>query len=368
MHGRPIPSLAAIEFRGAGDAERRIAGVAAAARVVRELAEAGYAQAWLQLPSGEALDPTATADIDRLSGRMQVVVGDPPTGLEVHSLPGDRLIPAPAIPAFLAGDPFATDSVVPLDRYGAVLILCRTGKDGDGPVSRWLNRPVSRAISGVLLRFSAVRPGHATVVTALLAVVMFGSLLGGGHAGLIAGGLLFQAASIVDGVDGEIARATFRTTRVGAALDTAIDAATNWLFILGVGINLDLSGRVTAAPLTVWSLGLLVIGLAIIGWRSFRAGGPFTFDLLKHDYRERFSGPFMPRLMEFLTVVSSRDFFALLFAVLIVTGIPMGVLYVFCTAVTIWICFVVASPLLQGKNDLTADRALTAGERIDPVT
>jgi len=48
------------------------------------------------------------------------------------------------------------------------------------------------------------------------------------------GALLFQAASMFDGVDGEIARATYRTSRSGAALDSAIDAATNFAAMLGI--------------------------------------------------------------------------------------------------------------------------------------
>jgi CDP-L-myo-inositol myo-inositolphosphotransferase len=58
--------------------------------------------------------------------------------------------------------------------------------------------------------------------------------------GLIAGGLLFMPL-VFDGVDGEIARATFRSSPAGAALDTGVDMATNLAFMLGVTINLGLS-------------------------------------------------------------------------------------------------------------------------------
>ena len=67
---------------------------------------------------------------------------------------------------------------------------------------------------------------------------MFWGMLAGGKAGLILGAILFQAASVIDGVDGEMARATFRATDLGATLDSAVDMATNFLFVLGLTIHL----------------------------------------------------------------------------------------------------------------------------------
>ena len=69
--------------------------------------------------------------------------------------------------------------------------------------------------------------------TRLLALAMLPVLLLGGETGLILGGILFQAASVLDGVDGEMARATFRTSPSGATLDSAVDIATNLLFVAG---------------------------------------------------------------------------------------------------------------------------------------
>ena len=134
-------------------------------------------------------------------------------------------------------------------------LIAATGKPGDGIVARLINRPISQAISGQLLRWPQIRPIHATSVTALLALAMAVCLLTGGQAGLIAGTLLFQAASIIDGVDGEIARATFRSSRRGAMLDSLVDAAANIGFIGGVVINLWIAGRYQVA----------MTGLA--GWR-----------------------------------------------------------------------------------------------------
>jgi CDP-L-myo-inositol myo-inositolphosphotransferase len=335
-----IPAKRAIvRFERAGEAGRRVAGIAAAARIVRDLAKAGVAEAWLALPPGDRLDAAAMADLDRLAGTIEVRLGEGglPDGVEAEAalicLDGDRLVPS------------------------ATAILKQTGKAGDGPVSRTLNRPISRFISGLLLHLPRVRPIHATVGTALLAAAMFGALLFGGTAGLIAGGLLFQAASIFDGVDGEIARATFRSSESGAMMDNVVDIATNLLFVLGVTVNLAASGDRLAPMLTAWGFALFLLGLAAVAWRASRSGSAFGFDVVKNHYRRRFPGHLVGLTIRFFIIVTSRDFFALLFALLILAGLPMGVLYLFAAAATIWILFVLGAIRIPAEATLAPKQA-----------
>jgi 1L-myo-inositol 1-phosphate cytidylyltransferase / CDP-L-myo-inositol myo-inositolphosphotransferase len=305
-------SGAAVAFERADEADLRVAGVAAAARIVRELAEGGARRIQLSVPGG-GLAAATMADIRRLA---------PKTAVEI------------------AGE--AVPGATPAPNLSTREILRRTAKASDGPVSRWLNRPISQRLSAVLLLVPAIRPIHASIGTALIAAAMFAALLFGGPEGLVAGGLLFHAASVFDGVDGEIARATFRTSRLGATLDSVIDMATNGCFILGVTINLSERSE-WAAPVGAWGFLLFLAGMAAITLSTAHQDKPFSMDLVKQRYRGRFPSPAGARMMRFLTIVSSRDFFALLFALLILAGIPMAVLYIFSTAATIWICFVVGA-------------------------
>ena len=113
-----------------------------------------------------------------------------------------------------------------------------TGKASDGLVSRWLNRPISRSISIVLLR-RAGRPADPRHIRHRPDRLWSCSLARSAAAsGLVGGALLFHVASVFDGVDGEIARATWRSSRAGAALDTIVDMATNVLFLVGIVTNL----------------------------------------------------------------------------------------------------------------------------------
>ena len=329
--------------RSAAEADRRVAGLPAAARVVRELAEAGFGRVMLLLPAGDALADATWREIGRLAGTTSVEVsaGEPPMG-DPFSV--TRLVPASTLRGRLSGASSDDDAgAIDLAARGAALAILRgTGKASDGPVSRWLNRPLSRLLSALLLCIPGIRPLHATVGTALIAALMFAMLVAGGSDGLVAGALLFQAASVFDGVDGEIARATFRSSAAGAILDTVIDVATNCLLILGLAINLFERGAEEAVPLAAWGFTLFVLGLALIARRT-RGSAHFSLDAVKYDYRSRFGGRLVPALIRIATIVSSRDFFALLFAILIVAGWPEAVLYLFAAAATVWILFVAAS-------------------------
>jgi 1L-myo-inositol 1-phosphate cytidylyltransferase / CDP-L-myo-inositol myo-inositolphosphotransferase len=293
----------------AGEADRRVAGVAAAARIARDLAGRGMTAITIAVPEGR-LAPETLDDLRRLC---------PGTAIGVTARRSETAMAAPA-----------------LDERA---ILRATAKPSDGPVSQHFNRPISRLISGQLLRYPVLRPVHATIGTAVLAVAMFVALIFGGATGLLAGGLLFHAASVFDGVDGEMARATFRTSRPGAFLDSVIDMATNVAFVVGATVNL--SARNPQA-LTVGGWGLLVflLGLGAVSATAARADRPFSMDLVKERYRSRFRGSAADRVTIFLTVVTSRDFFAFLFALLIIAGRPMAVLHIFATAATVWILFV----------------------------
>jgi hypothetical protein len=85
------------------------------------------------------------------------------------------------------------------------------GKDADGPVSRWLNRPLSTRLSMVL---APLRPAPDLVSLVAFTLGLAGAgLLAAGQG--LAGGLLVHASSVADGVDGEVARLSCGAGRGG---------------------------------------------------------------------------------------------------------------------------------------------------------
>jgi CDP-L-myo-inositol myo-inositolphosphotransferase len=112
-----------------------------------------------------------------------------------------------------------------------------SGKSQDGFVSRYLNRPISRVVSRLLLRFPTT-PNAWTLATFPIPVVASLVLSHGTYGSFVWGLVLFQIFSILDGCDGEIARAKFMESERGRRLDALFDVLSNILLVLGLGFGL----------------------------------------------------------------------------------------------------------------------------------
>jgi phosphatidylglycerophosphate synthase len=305
------PAVAA--FASARDADRRIAGVAAAARAVKAPVEAGAGEIRLRIGDGLPLARETLEDIERLRGRATVAIER-----------GEG--PAPLLPTGWE-------------------VVRATGKPSDGLVSRWLNRPISQRLTLLILAIPGVRPVHVTIVNAALAIIMFVVLLTGGHTGLLAGGILFQVASIIDGVDGEMARATFRASAAGATMDSVVDIATNLLFVAALTVNLALRDHDAIGWIGGWAVTLSIIGGMLIALRTRAGGGPLGFDLLKRaGAGARIRGP-VDLVYWAVQTLTGRDCFAFLFMALILAGLERTALSIYAGVGTLWLLYVLTTLL-----------------------
>ena len=112
-----------------------------------------------------------------------------------------------------------------------------TSKPQDGFIARFLNRPISRTISRRLLK-SSVTPNAWTWSILVLPIAGFVSLRRGDYLGFVSGAALFQIYSIVDGCDGEIARAKYLESDRGRRFDTLCDVLGSVVFAIGLGLGL----------------------------------------------------------------------------------------------------------------------------------
>lgn len=112
-----------------------------------------------------------------------------------------------------------------------------SGKSQDGFVSRHLNRPISRSITRLLLRLPATPNGWTWLIFPIpvVAALVLGQ---GSYSSFVWGLILFQVFSILDGCDGEIARAKFMESERGRQLDDLFDVLSNILLVLGLGVGL----------------------------------------------------------------------------------------------------------------------------------
>jgi len=100
----------------------------------------------------------------------------------------------------------------------------------DGPVSRTLNRPISRRISARV----APRP----VTPDQWSWVAFGAVTAGAAGFALGaprlGAVLVHAGSVLDGVDGEVARLQGTSSASGALLDLVLDRVSDVLVLAGL--------------------------------------------------------------------------------------------------------------------------------------
>lgn len=325
-----------------------VAGIPAAARALHRLVEAGAAEAGepvtVAVPGGWTPAAVTVAECARLAPGCKIEtstrVGEGSRAIDALALLSQESeVTGEQVDALLRRDHFREPGAArKMLAQAAREVIAATGKPSDGLVSRTLNRPVSQFCSRLLLTSPSVRPIHATLAAALVGVAMAVSLFLAGLPGLYAGAVLFQLASMIDGVDGEIARATFRSSKLGATLDTASDAATNFAFIGGVAFNLWQRGESPGAEAGFVGLACLVTGLTLLGARSMASGGPLSFDALKHEARARRS-----RIVQALGTLVSRDVYALLLALMILAGLAGIAMVIFALAAGIWLALVLAS-------------------------
>ena len=326
---RPRPI--AILFASEAAANYPMAGIPAAARMLRDAPE--HADVMVAVPGGWQPTERCLREAARLAPgvRWRAVDLSQVGEADWFALPDCDADGA----SWSADPPAAMD--LPQLRSEARKIIAATGKPGDGIVSRHLNRPISQAMTRVFLRWSGARPWHATLLAGLTGVAMAASLFFGGEPGLIAGAVLFQLASIIDGVDGETARATFRTSARGAMFDSVTDAVTNLSFVAGVSYNLYASGHEAAGTAGAIGFALLATGSVLLAIQSRRDGGDFTFDALKTRMRQRPS-----RLRQWLIWMTMRDFYALAACIAILAGGAEILLFVFAIVAAGWFAVVCA--------------------------
>jgi len=119
-------------------------------------------------------------------------------------------------------------------------LLRGMSKSFQGPVDALINwrfsMPITRALAQRSLRLT---PNQVTVTSILVGLAASVVLLRSSGYPLVAvAGLMFQLNSILDSVDGELARLRFQFSKLGQWLDNVSDDVVDNLFIVAVGVGL----------------------------------------------------------------------------------------------------------------------------------
>ena len=209
-------------------------------------------------------------------------------------------------------------------------------KPTDAFFARHINRPISLLMTRFFLRLG-ISPNPLSIICLAIGLVSGGLIAQGGYLHSLLGAFLFEFASVFDGCDGEIARLTFRTSKLGGFLDMVGDAVIFVLFFLCLPVGLYRSSH-RPIWLVLGVLALLSMGAFYLQLSAFMKKaklGNLVVGVVK-DIEQSAGWPgFTGRLDGLAAKVAfiyRRDFFSTVAFVIIGLGgaaVLMGLLAVF---------------------------------------
>jgi phosphatidylglycerophosphate synthase len=138
-------------------------------------------------------------------------------------------------------------------------LFTRSGRPGDGWFTRVFDRRISRLLTRALVP-TGIPPNLITACSVLIGIGSGFAFATGNAALAVVGAFAFLLSTILDGCDGEIARLTFRESRLGARLDLVGDNVVH-LFLFG-GIACGVYRGAPAGHVVVLGI-LLLVGVLV---------------------------------------------------------------------------------------------------------
>jgi phosphatidylglycerophosphate synthase len=207
-----------------------------------------------------------------------------------------------------------------------------------GWVARHINKKISFWITRNYLCHWPVTPNQVTIAAGLIGLLGCLLIATGSQMAIVLGFLLAQLQSILDGCDGELARARFQQTAIGEWLDTIVDDLLNLALVAAIGVGLSRHG---GTQNDIW-LGLgacaMLLTYNVIAYRELIKQGEggevikvrwwFARGASFKDLTSSSGG-----LFSFLNIIGKRDFFVFAWMVLAILDLlPVVLLYAFVVA------------------------------------
>jgi len=191
----------------------------------------------------------------------------------------------------------------------------------DGPIARYFNRPISTRISRRIAG-TRITPNQVSLGALGVGLVCAAFAAVGGFGWWLVTGLLVQLASILDGVDGEIARLKFQGSLKGEWVDTICDNVSYVVFLIGLTIG---AYRTGAPELFVWTGATAVVasflGLTNINLYLARERSSGSARSVKYGYQDETKEvTLLTRVLRVLHYVGKRDMFSVVILLLAIFG------------------------------------------------
>jgi phosphatidylglycerophosphate synthase len=230
-----------------------------------------------------------------------------------------------------------------------ISLLKSANKPQDGFVSRYINRPISRLVARQLLRFP-IRPDQFTFALLILPLMAAAFLSRGDYSSVVVGAAIFQLFSILDGCDGEIARAKYLDSPRGATIDNLCDNIGNILFLTGLSIGLyrhhdDASGQRYLLEGIVCAIVITLYELLLSRWQNQRSGTRFYLPSAYQRHRGMLEhsgiGVIGAERVGWVVQLTKRDLAIVIFLILAIAGLPQWIIH-------LWLAVSLGSLLLTG--------------------
>ncbi|HSD89930.1 MAG TPA: CDP-alcohol phosphatidyltransferase family protein [Kofleriaceae bacterium] len=248
-------------------------------------------------------------------------------------------------------------------RRAEKLLVWSLRKQAQGIAAYWINRHISLPVTRAICRTNII-PNQVTVFCFLLALTG-GIVIGqGGYLAGVLGMALVNLGSILDGVDGELARLKYRFSHIGAWLDTLADDFGNVAYISGIAVNLHKAGSPSwAVPLAVTALVCFALTQStqyFLITKVYRSGDlaaiPWAFQ--SNEFLTAKPKNFIEWLKNTIPKTLKRDFALTMFVVFALVGHLEWILVVFSAgAIIFFVVFVIQ--LLRNLDSVRNARRVT---------
>jgi phosphatidylglycerophosphate synthase len=244
------------------------------------------------------------------------------------------------------------------DRSGGEKALMRAlrkplGRDADGLAAYYINRPISLRLSRLLV-YSPLTPNQITAFALLVGVAGSWFAAGVEWWSVALAALLLQVSSVLDGVDGEIARLRMTSSTSGEWFDTVCDDVINVSFMGGLGYTAwartgqDFYGSYTAVAVIAGTL------LALVLYRELIRAGVASHNHLewgfeKEDKSETLQNPIVSKILVGFSYIAKRDSYTILLMLLLFADMPVAAFLIMATGTIIIFAGFVVQKLTSGS-------------------
>ncbi len=205
-------------------------------------------------------------------------------------------------------------------------LIRRMNKAHEGPVDALINWRFSMRVTRALSHRSlAVTPNHVTIAAIAIGLTAAALAVHGGYAFLALAGVLLEINSILDSVDGELARLRYQYSKLGQWLDNLSDDIVDNAFVAATGYAL---GGVWMWIGFAAAGGRLVHSASTYLWVYLETGGGdvFSFRWWFESATASAEEVYSPRsLTTWLRSLGRRDTFVFFWMIACLCGLPQWV-------------------------------------------